>query len=152
WGERVDGGAARGRAGRWTPQLRVEPCGPVAADDRHGLSPPQAERLETKADMADVRRVLLPRDFLPDAVLLLPQRDLAVPVAPRVGGEQLWQRHATSTSSPRYALTTLASRRTCAGVPSAIFLPKSKTAMRSEMSMTTPMSCSIITTVRRFTR
>ena len=38
---------------------------------------------------------------------------------------------------------TCGSARTSSGVPSAIFCPMSSTATRSEMSMTTPMSCSI---------
>ena len=41
---------------------------------------------------------------------------------------------------------TTSSLRTWSGVPSEIFLPWSRTMIRSEMSMTTPMSCSMRTT------
>ena len=90
---------------RWRPhqraQLRVEPRRSVAADDRDALASPKAERLEAEADGADVRGVVLPRHFLPDAVLLLAQGDLAAAVTPGMGGQHLRQGHATSTSSPR---------------------------------------------------
>src|SRR6266851_4479094 len=49
----------------------------------------------------------------------------------------------TPLVSPRYALMTWGFERTLSGVPSAIFCPMSSTATRSEMSITTPMSCSI---------
>src|SRR5207244_12156874 len=70
-GQTVDVDADRHRAERLGAQLRVEPRRPVAADDRDALAPPQAERLEAERQGADVRRVVLPRDFLPDAVLFL---------------------------------------------------------------------------------
>ena len=100
-GQAVDVDSDRDRAERLGAQLRVEPRRPVAADDREGLASPQAERLEAEGDGADVRRVVLPRHFLPDAVLLLAQGDLAAAVAPGMGGQHLREGHATSTSSPR---------------------------------------------------
>src|SRR5262245_3109379 len=53
---------------------------------------------------------------------------------------------AQSSTPPRYASTTFASCRIASGGPSAIFSPKCKTATRSEMPMTTLMSCSISST------
>ena len=100
-GEAVDVDADRDRAERLGRQLGVEPRRPVAGDDGERLFPPQAEQLEPQGDGADVRRVVRPADFLPDAELLFAKRHLAVAVAPGVGGEHLGQRHATSTSSPR---------------------------------------------------
>src|SRR5262249_23725788 len=100
-GQAVDVDADRDRAERLGAQLRVEPRGPVTADDRDGLASLQAERLEAESDGADVRRVVRPRHLLPDAVLLLAQGDFAAGVAPGVRGEHLREGHATSTSSPR---------------------------------------------------
>src|SRR5262249_42996824 len=97
----ADVNADGNRAERLGAQLRVEPCRSVAADDRDGFGPPQAERLETKTKGADVPRVVLPCHLLPDAVLLLTQGNLAAAVALGVGGEHLRKGHATSTSSPR---------------------------------------------------
>ena len=45
------------------------------------------------------------------------------------------------------ARRTCGSAITASGAPSAILLPKSSTMMLWEMSTTTPMSCSIISTV-----
>src|SRR5262249_34980565 len=97
----VDVDADGDRAERLGPQLRVEPRRPVAADDRDRFVSPQAERLETEADAADVRGVVLPRRLLPDAVAFFAQGDLAASVAPGVSGKHLRESHATSTSSPR---------------------------------------------------
>src|SRR6478736_4264822 len=47
-----------------------------------------------------------------------------------------------AASSPRYASITLGSARTAAGAPSAIFAPWSITTTRSQMLITTFMSCS----------
>src|SRR5438445_9095801 len=48
---------------------------------------------------------------------------------------------------PRYASITRASLRTSSGLPSAIFSPWSRTTIRSEIPMTTFMSCSMRNTV-----
>lgn len=49
-------------------------------------------------------------------------------------------------SSPRYALMTRSSLRTCSGVPVVMGLPCSMTRIRSEMPMIRLMSCSISST------
>src|SRR5437588_2571725 len=59
---------------------------------------------------------------------------------------------ASAVRPPRYASTTAGSVRTSSGVPSAIFLPKLSTAMRSHTPMTTFISCSIRRMVRPASR
>src|SRR6266545_738121 len=53
-----------------------------------------------------------------------------------------------SSAPPRYASITCGSPRIASGGPSAIFCPKWSTATRSEIPITTLMSCSMRSTVR----
>src|SRR5437764_7573417 len=138
----------------------------VVADDRELLAAPHAERRQAEREVPHLGAGLRPRPRLPDAAVLLAERGASREVA-RVAHQEARQRrrslrshvtspgHRTASSplpsrppersfvSPRYALMTRAFARTSSGVPSAIFWPMSRTAMRSEMSMTTPMSCSM---------
>src|SRR6185369_1237628 len=134
-GQAVDEDPERDRPRRLGGQLDVEPGRPVPGDDRHPVTALEAEPDEAQAHRADLGRVLLPGHLLPDAVLLLAQRDLG-PAPPSLGDESPREcsglsrhrlRSATSKSSPRYAFTTTGSSWTSAGAPSAIFLPKSST-------------------------
>src|ERR1700704_5225330 len=55
----------------------------------------------------------------------------------------LEDRHQATFAFPRYASMTSGSRWTASGTPSAIFVPWSSTVTRSEIPITTFMSCSI---------
>src|ERR687888_1146416 len=161
-GEAIDENAKRDGPRRLRRQLRIEPFRSVPGDHRHSIAAPQAEIYQSQAERAHVLVVLLPGHFLPDPVLLFAQRHLTRAILTRLGHQQSRNRtlihagpflaYATSNSSPRYALITSGSCCTSEGSPSAIFLPKSNTATRSEISITTPMSCSIITAVSCLTR
>src|SRR5439155_20070148 len=62
--------------------------------------------------------------------------------------EILHPEQVAHASAPRYASMTSAFFRTSAGVPSAIFWPKFRTTIRSEIDITTLMLCSISRMVR----
>ena len=61
--------------GRQRPHLGVEPLRAVAAEDRHLLSRGQAQGHQPQAERAGMRHVLLPRELLPDAPVLVPEGD-----------------------------------------------------------------------------
>src|SRR5690349_16490230 len=99
---------------------------------------------------------IAPAVGLPDATILFTHARFARMLAgiareqfrQRVGGGLIDELHVFPLfDPPRYAAITAGSFCTAAGVPSAIFRPRSRTTTWSEISITTPMSCSIRTTV-----
>src|SRR5262245_18697376 len=62
---------------------------------------------------------------------------------PHVQEERARRLHAARRPRPRYASMTRSSLRTCAGAPSAILTPWSKTTTRSDTSITTSSLCSM---------
>ena len=79
---RVDADPDGGRAHRG--ELRPDPLAAVLREDRDLVAALHPERDEAEAEAPDVAEVVLPGDALPDAELLLAQRDRAR----RLGGAQ----------------------------------------------------------------
>src|SRR6266436_9102396 len=147
------------------------PVRPVVADDADDVAAGDAEFDQTEGEVTHAGLVIAPGVRAPESEILFAQRDFA---AMFLGVEAQQLRigiglrnaagvihHAavsagagvssgstrTSSSSQRYARLTWGSASTAAGSPSAILRPKSSTMTRWEISITTPMSCSIIITV-----
>src|SRR6516165_6736937 len=122
----------------------------VVADHREVLAALEAGRRKTERQGAHFVEILRPGHALPDGAMLLADR-WAVAQGCGVATQQPRQRgvvaHAASPCrplpAPRYARITSGLLCTCCGVPSAMLRPLSSTATRCEMSITTPMSCSI---------
>src|ERR1019366_2068981 len=147
------------------------PVRPVVADDADNVAAAEPELDQAEREVVHPRLVVIPGEGFPEPEILFAQSDLAAMLA-GVEPQQFWIsiglrdppgviHHAahsgaaglssgstrTSSSSPRYARFTWGSASTEAGSPSAILRPKSSTMTRCEISITTPMSCSIIITV-----
>src|SRR5437899_2080652 len=121
----------------------------VVAQDGELVVAPEPQAHQAEGEGADVSEIVRQGPRLPDALLLLPERRRGR-ILPRVLEQELGQRHLrhglasyAGALVPRYALITWGFALTSAGVPSAIFSPRSRTTTRWEMSMTTPMSCSM---------
>src|SRR5439155_6325679 len=91
-GQGIDEDSEGDGAGRLGAELRVHPGRAIPRDDRDRVSASQAQCDEAQTHGTNVTRVLLPGHLLPDAVLLLAERDLPGAVAPGAGGEQLRER------------------------------------------------------------
>src|SRR6266508_1572053 len=123
--------------------------GPVVAEQRQLVPPLEPEMHQSEGEGPHVGEVLRPGPLLPDTLFLLPERGIPG-MLPGIAKEELGKRHLCHTRAsyavalvPRYALMTCGFAFTTAGMPSAIFSPRSSTTTRREMSMTTLMSCSI---------
>src|SRR5581483_621399 len=152
--------------------FRRHPIGTIVADDADDVAAPEPQLDEAEREVPNPSLIVVPGKKFPEPEILLPQRDLVAEfpcIEPQHLGIGIGLRdpsciihHATvsgvgvgvssgststSSSSPRQARLTWGSARTAAGSPSAILRPKSSTITRCEMSITTPMSCSIIITV-----
>src|SRR5882724_1801519 len=140
----ADGCRARGLGG----QLRDHPLRAVVADDRDLPAPLEPESDQPERELAHPLAVASPAGLAPDAEVLLPQRR-AVAEALRVLQQELGKGVARAHAAwpPRYAAWTSGLRWTSSGAPSAIFWPKFSTTTLCERSITTPMSCSIMSTV-----
>src|SRR5450759_409680 len=75
------------------------------------------------------------------------KRDSVQDLGRSITGAHICQLEHLHYESPRYASITAGFPCTSAGVPSAIFRPKSRTTTRSEIPMTKPMLCSTRRTV-----
>ena len=69
-------------------QLRPQPMGPIAADDRHHVAALDAPHQQAQGQCPDLGTGVRPAIVVPDAVLLLPQRYLGAPMG-RVVQQQL---------------------------------------------------------------
>ena len=86
--QRVLVDAERDGADRLRRQLRPQPVRPVAADDPDHVAALDVERQQSARQLLDPGARVRPGVDLPDAVVLLPQRDLGAPVR-RVVQQQL---------------------------------------------------------------
>src|SRR6202035_5107734 len=148
-----------------------DPVRPVVADDADDVAACDAKFDHAEREVVHPGLIVVPGEHAPQPEILFAQRDFAAMFF-GVEAQQFWIgiglrdpagiiHHAalsagadassgstrTSSSSPRYARLTWESASTAAGSPSAILRPKSSTMTRWEISITTPMSCSIIITV-----
>src|SRR6516162_7567448 len=142
------------RADRMACDFGRDPLRPVVADDADDVAAAKAELDEAEREVAHPALVVVPGERPPQPKILFAQRDLA---AMLLGVEAQQLRigvglrdacgivHHAADSAGSGASSGSAS--TEAGSPSAILRPKSSTMTRWEISITTPMSCSIITTV-----
>ena len=142
-------------AQRMGGDFAAEPIRPIVSNQRHGVAALHAQRVQPQRNALDPRLVFGPTGLMPNAQALFAVGNLR-PVLPGVARQQpgksieplaLHRRaHAAAPSSPRYAARTAGSAIISAGAPSAILRPKSSTTTRCEISITTPISCSIIST------
>src|SRR5258706_3398855 len=147
------------------------PVRPVVADDADDVAAADAELNHAQCEVVHSPLVVAPGEHPPESEILFAQRDFAamfvgvkaqqLRIGIGLGNAAGVIHHATlsagagvssgsmraSSSSPRYARLTWGSASTAAGLPSAILRPKSSTMTRWEVSITTPMSGSIIMTV-----
>src|SRR5229473_5387719 len=122
------------------------PVRPVVADDADDIAAADAEFDHAERDVVAMFVRVEPQQLwigigLGDAAGVIHHAALSTGAGVSSGSTR------TSSSSPRYARFTWGSASTAAGSPSAILRPKSSTMTRWEISITTPMSCSIIMTV-----
>ncbi len=154
----------------WVATSRRDPVRPVVADDADDVAAAQAQFDQAEREVAHAALIVVPGEDAPEPEILFAQRDL-VAVLLRVEAQQLRIGVGLGDARRRNPSCRALLRRRIVGIdqhlvllaeigaldvgigqhgagsPSAILRPKSSTMTRWEMSITTPMSCSIITTV-----
>src|SRR6266852_3271211 len=107
------------------------PVRPVVADDADDVAAAEAEFDHAEREVVDPPLIVVPGQYAPQPEILFAQRDFVAMFA-RVEPQQFWIGIGLGDA---------------AGSTSAILRPKSSTMTRWEISISTPMSCSIIMTV-----
>src|SRR5262249_50836392 len=143
-------------AERLRGQLRPVKTGTVVAEHGELVATLEPGCGQAKGKLPHVVVALTPGIGLPDAAVLFAHPDLAAESL-HIALQQLGQsvhgwvldkvQDRTALLVPRYAAMTAGSFCTSTGAPSAILRPRSSTTTWSEMSITTPISCSISTIV-----